>query len=461
MAKNVKISSFHNVIGPNGPVPNGLSVSFDDVMRAFASAETSKTIPLGKLKRNPFFDSDPQFEVQHLAVSQMKIADRDSAWVYELCTSQGFLNHTELSQDEFWGSLWNSVPNVAKDFIKAGAMHLVISSLIEDSTPRSMIKILDRLNWDGAPLDNTFLCTAGLHSEKVKKSVFRRTGQRIRSVPYFECNVLHDDRTGIRPARKNPFDSTVRPSKRFVLLNRRINNVPHRIALFLAILEMELQTFGHISMPWRDLSNSSLTLYDRISDLSSFPAGFNRDRLIEFGRTCFKESAKNLPLKLDNDFSNNLKRQFETSDHYSKTIHHFFDDSYFSVIPECRYAFGGEDELDAPAMISEKTFFAMRNFHPFVIMGEPYTLARLRDYGYQTFSSWIDESYDVVLNPADRAIAIAKVIEGLCKMPDAEIRLMVSDMNNTLRHNHSQLKVRVDQSVKNTAMLIEKQLLMR
>jgi hypothetical protein len=62
-----------------------------------------------------------------------------------------------------------------------------------------------------------------------------------------------------------------------------------------------------------------------------------------------------------------------------------------------------EDELDAPAMISEKTFFAMRNFHPFLIMGEPNSLHRLRDHGYQTFSRWIDESYDLILDPAERA----------------------------------------------------------
>lgn len=448
-------------MGPRGPVPNSLGFSFEDLIREFAPPSTANTVPIGKFQLSIFLNSEPRFRVRHLSVTQQDLAERDSAWIYEVSTSQGFLNHTELAQDEFWGSLWSSVPERVQEAIRNGAMDFLVTSLPEDSTPRSMIKILGSLIASKAPLKNIAICSSGLYSEKAKNEIQRQTGSMIRTVPWFEYNVLCDAANGNRTTRQNPFHNSLQPRKRFTLLNRRINNTPHRVALFLALLERQLVSMGHISMPWQDLSNSQYTFRDRIEDLLSFPDNANRKRLMDFGFDYFKDGPRFLPLKLDVDFSSNWERHFKTQDHYSKTLHQYFDDSYFSVIPECHHVFGGEDELDAPAMISEKTFFAMRNFHPFVIMGEPYTLNRLREYGYQTFSKWIDESYDQILNTVDRAIAVAKVVEDLCKMPEPELRKMILDMEPTLRHNHAQVQARVDLSVENAGKLIERQLPMR
>lgn len=461
MSNQVMISSFHKIIGPRGPVPNSIGFSFEDMIRELAPEEIAKAVPIGKYQLNNFIACEPRYIVRHLSTTQQDLADRNSAWVYEICTSQGFLNHAELSQDQFWGALWDSVPLSAKNAVTAGAMQFLVTSLPEDSTPASVIKILLGLKATNAPMGNISVCSSSLFSEKAKREIVRQTGADVRSVPWFECNVLFDDRNGNRIARKSPFHESHHPTKRFTLLNRRINSTPHRVALFLAVLERRLDTFGHISMPWDDLSTPGFTFRNQIDDLNGFPESPNRDRLIAFGKEYFKDGAQQLPLKLDVDFSSNFVRRFATNDHFSQTLHRYFDDSYFSVIPECHHMFGGDDELHAPAMISEKTFFAMRNFHPFVIMGEPHTLKRLRDYGYLTFSKWIDESYDLITDTIDRAIAVTEVVEGLCKLSESEIRKMVLDMESTLKHNHSQVKARVDLSIENTFKLIAKQLRVR
>ena len=47
---------------------------------------------------------------------------------------------------------------------------------------------------------------------------------------------------------------------------------------------------------------------------------------------------------------------------------------------------------------SEKMFKPMRYMQPFILLGEPYSLAKLKDLGYKTFSDYWDDSYDEILD---------------------------------------------------------------
>ena len=64
-----------------------------------------------------------------------------------------------------------------------------------------------------------------------------------------------------------------------------------------------------------------------------------------------------------------------------------FTESKVSIIPETT----SYDHF----FITEKTYYAIYNNHPFVICSTPGTLAELRKLGYKTFDSVIDESYDL------------------------------------------------------------------
>lgn len=64
-----------------------------------------------------------------------------------------------------------------------------------------------------------------------------------------------------------------------------------------------------------------------------------------------------------------------------------FTDSKFSIVPETT----SYDHV----FITEKTYYAIYNNHPFVICSTPGTLAELKKLGYKTFDSVIDESYDL------------------------------------------------------------------
>ncbi len=59
---------------------------------------------------------------------------------------------------------------------------------------------------------------------------------------------------------------------------------------------------------------------------------------------------------------------------------------------------------------SEKTFKPMACAQPFILFGNPYSLKKLKEYGFMTFDRWWDESYD---NETDFAIRLAKIVSVL------------------------------------------------
>ena len=75
-----------------------------------------------------------------------------------------------------------------------------------------------------------------------------------------------------------------------------------------------------------------------------------------------------------------------------------YTDSYLSVVLETLY----DAEQSGGAFITEKTFKAVRNGHPFVLFGCVSSLAAVQSLGYRTFSSEIDETYDTVQHNSQR-----------------------------------------------------------
>jgi hypothetical protein len=88
---------------------------------------------------------------------------------------------------------------------------------------------------------------------------------------------------------------------------------------------------------------------------------------------------------------------------------YLYSDSYCSFILETLY----DAEQSGGAFITEKTFKAIRNAHPFIIFGCPNTLATLRRLGYRTFDSYIDNLYDLEQDNTERFQATMHTVEKL------------------------------------------------
>jgi len=79
-------------------------------------------------------------------------------------------------------------------------------------------------------------------------------------------------------------------------------------------------------------------------------------------------------------------------------------ESCVAIVNETRYG-------QPTAYFSEKTFDAMRCRLPFVLVAPPYTLEYLRKFGFFTFATFWDESYDKIENHTKRMDAIFKTID--------------------------------------------------
>lgn len=102
--------------------------------------------------------------------------------------------------------------------------------------------------------------------------------------------------------------------------------------------------------------------------------------------------------------------------------------SFFHVVNETVF-------YDEKLHLTEKIFKPIVSLRPFLLVAAPGNLAYLRDYGFQTFSQWIDESYDLEPNHSRRLDMITLELVKLCNIPMVELHKMYQDMRSVLLHN--------------------------
>ena len=84
---------------------------------------------------------------------------------------------------------------------------------------------------------------------------------------------------------------------------------------------------------------------------------------------------------------------------------------------------------------SEKIFKPIAVGHPFILLGNPFSLKKLKEMGYRTFDKWIDESYDDITDNFARTIAIVREIEKLKTLTEEQLKAMRIEMNEVTLHN--------------------------
>jgi len=95
----------------------------------------------------------------------------------------------------------------------------------------------------------------------------------------------------------------------------------------------------------------------------------------------------------------------------------------------------GESHIIDNAWITEKTVKNLYIGKPFLVYSGPYSLELLRKNGFKTFSPWIDESYDTIVNSYERLEAIKKEIDRLANLTYEELNDLQKEMMPVLVHN--------------------------
>lgn len=121
-----------------------------------------------------------------------------------------------------------------------------------------------------------------------------------------------------------------------------------------------------------------------------------------------------------------------------------FDNSYFSVVTETSY-YGYDytfprsrchvSPVEPGVFITEKTLKPISLNHPFIMVTVPNSLTILKHRGYKTFSPYIDETYDTIMDDDLRMQAIATEIERLSKQTSDEWLEWCRNIKPIVEHN--------------------------
>jgi len=85
--------------------------------------------------------------------------------------------------------------------------------------------------------------------------------------------------------------------------------------------------------------------------------------------------------------------------------------------------------------LTEKTLRPIACGKPFILAATAGSLAYLRDYGFQTFDKFFDESYDQITDSTQRLQAIVNLMKSIAVMPDFEKQTMYQDMQQVCEFN--------------------------
>lgn len=85
--------------------------------------------------------------------------------------------------------------------------------------------------------------------------------------------------------------------------------------------------------------------------------------------------------------------------------------------------------------LTEKSLRPIACGKPFILAATPGSLQYLRNYGFETFSGLIDESYDLIVEPHLRLQAIVKEMQRISQLSSTEKYKLYADLDVICQHN--------------------------
>lgn len=89
--------------------------------------------------------------------------------------------------------------------------------------------------------------------------------------------------------------------------------------------------------------------------------------------------------------------------------------------------------------ITEKTYKSIYVCQPFIIVGNAYSLKKLKELGFKTFSNWWDESYDDEVDFQKRMNKIIKILEEIAGWDFGKCNEFRKEMKSILIHNYNKM----------------------
>lgn len=88
---------------------------------------------------------------------------------------------------------------------------------------------------------------------------------------------------------------------------------------------------------------------------------------------------------------------------------------------------------------SEKTWKAMVTGCPFIMINAQYSLSKLQEFGFKTFSEWWDEGYDTKNTVADRIESAVNILNEFSQRSITELQEIRSTMSDVVEYNRTHI----------------------
>ena len=393
-------------------------------------------------------------------ISPNQIQDDDFTYIYPLevkDTLSALNNHNEftLNDVEYKWYLKDIIPTEILEHLKTGKVKILVSLLHDPLYDGHNIRLfemqMNKLGIDGSNL--IFLGGSKFveYYQKYKESRVKiyndhlfirgyadmmKTFPTIGSLGYV-CELVEEKDLNINKIRPYKF-----------LCNNKTMEKSHR------------STMGYFSIKYDLLQEGLFSFVQKINKDNLYN---NIDSLIKNPNMEYIEKLESiLPYELDTKhLSTNEKASFGATNN----MKYWYSDSYVNLVTE---TFFGRN-----VFLSEKIFKPLSNLQPFIVLGDYKTLAELKRLGFKSFEPFIDESYDLEIDPKVRISKIEKEIEKLKNKSIKEIHEWYYSIKDILLHNQKHMysfseyecydeifgKIKLDYEKQTTWNLQEKKLL--
>lgn len=201
----------------------------------------------------------------------------------------------------------------------------------------------------------------------------------------------------------NSAPSTYLPSKRFIAMAARLHLF--RKVFFSEILIKDLLKYFYYSLLDRDKKQGESTIL--WSDFNLYSYYFSQPEKLQI-----TQFFSGLPYKLDFLMNTSRVDQFMPLNHILGAALHVVLETDMDGYNVC--------------FLTEKTYKPIICQQPFIIAGNPDSLASLKAKGYQTFPELFQEDYDQMTNSKKRFQSIISNIHRLCQMPENDFNQLIN-----------------------------------
>lgn len=359
-------------------------------------------------------------------VSINQIQNDDFIYIYPLEvkeTLNALINENkfELNGDKYSWFLKDILSEQLLNYLKIGKVKILINIIhdpVYDDHKMRMFEIqMNKLGVDGSNI--IFLCGSkfdeyyNMHPESKIKIYnghlfirgyvdMMKEFPRIGNLGYI-CEMVDEKDLDINKIRPYKF-----------LCNNRTMTKPHRASMAYFSIKYDLLKDGKFSFIQK-VDKQQLT--SQISQVINNPNSEFIEKIVQI-----------LPYELDTQFlSENQKSNFGVTNNKKE----WYSETYFNFVTE---TFFGKN-----VFLSEKIFKPISNLQPFIVLGDYGTLAELKRLGFKTFEPFIDESYDLEIDPKIRMAKIEKEIEKLQNKSIEEIHNWYYSIKDILIYNQQHL----------------------